>query len=104
MSISDISQGSSYRIRDYLSSLNQPPISPNLGGFFKAGGHPQTPGRKFPAPLSQWSHYIRELTKTLLYFIVATQAASGSYYISDRIYLHRSLKHLGRGIQKMDLN
>ena len=41
---------------DCWNTLNQPPISPNLGGFFKAGGHPQTPGMKYPAPLFQQSH------------------------------------------------
>jgi 4-diphosphocytidyl-2-C-methyl-D-erythritol kinase len=30
---------------------DQPPVSPSLGGFYKNGGHPQTPGRKNPAPL-----------------------------------------------------
>ena len=30
------------------------PLYPSiLGDFFKAGGHPQTPGRKYPAPLFQ---------------------------------------------------
>ena len=38
-----------------ILSIN-PPLSPNLGGFFKAGGtHPQAPGRKYLAPLSQQS-------------------------------------------------
>ena len=30
---------------------DQPPVSPSLGGFYKNGGHPQTPGRKNPSPL-----------------------------------------------------
>jgi hypothetical protein len=29
----------------------QPPVSTSLGGFLRCGGHPQTPGRKHPAPL-----------------------------------------------------
>ena len=33
-------------------------MSPSLGGLFKAGGHPQNPGRKYPAPLFQRSQYI----------------------------------------------
>ena len=37
--------------RECWNSLDQPPNSPNLGGIFKAGGHPQTPGRRYPAPL-----------------------------------------------------
>jgi len=33
------------------------PSSPNLGGFFEAGGHPQTPGPDYiGSPLSQRSH------------------------------------------------
>ena len=31
------------------------PFAPTLGGDFEAGGHPQTPGREFPAPLFQQS-------------------------------------------------
>jgi len=40
-----------------IASIN--PLTHNLGGLFKAGGHPQTPGRKYPAPLFQQSHYNR---------------------------------------------
>jgi hypothetical protein len=52
-------------LRDCRNSLNQPPISPNLGGLFKAGGHPQTPGRKYPAPLFQRSQICLMLVFTL---------------------------------------
>jgi hypothetical protein len=37
-----------------IVSIN--PQSPNLGGLFKAGGHPQTPVRKYPASLFQHYH------------------------------------------------
>ncbi|MDR9459572.1 MAG: hypothetical protein RI591_05410, partial [Dehalococcoidia bacterium] len=35
-------------------------------GLYKAGGHPQSPGRKYPAPLYQRSHYniIRKCSQT----------------------------------------
>jgi hypothetical protein len=32
---------------------HQPPVSPSLGGKGECGGHPQSPGRKNPAPLFQ---------------------------------------------------
>ena len=41
-----------------IISIN-PLYPPILGGLFEAGGHPQTPGRKYPAPLSQQSLYVR---------------------------------------------
>jgi len=38
-----------------LSLLN--PLIPQSWGTFIAGGHPQTPSRKYPAPLFQLSQY-----------------------------------------------
>ncbi len=42
--------GDSSSVKPRIKS-DQPPVSPSLGGFCKNGGHPQTPGRKNPAPL-----------------------------------------------------
>jgi hypothetical protein len=47
-----------------IASIN-PLYPPILGDFFKAGGHPQTPGRKNPAPLFQWSLYMETIIGAL---------------------------------------
>jgi hypothetical protein len=42
-------------LRDTAEIVLINPVIPQSLGIFKAGGHPQTPGRKHPAPLFQHS-------------------------------------------------
>jgi hypothetical protein len=44
-----------------LKKPQSTPSSPNLWGFFKAGGHPQTPGRKYPEYFFQRSLYTTQV-------------------------------------------
>jgi hypothetical protein len=48
-----------------LLSIN-PLYPPILGDFFKAGGHPQTPSRKYPAPLFHQSHKLNTMKQGML--------------------------------------
>jgi hypothetical protein len=45
--------------------LINPLYPPVLGDFFITGGYPQTPGRKYPAPLSQRSPIKKYLSDSL---------------------------------------
>jgi hypothetical protein len=47
-------------------AIFNPLISPNHGGLIEAGGHPQTPGRKNPAPILKKIN--NGDTNNLLYF------------------------------------
>ncbi len=60
--------------RRLLKYSQSTPYIPQSRGIFKAGGHPQTPGRKYPAPLFQQSlndgglsaNYLNEIREWLI--------------------------------------
>jgi len=53
-----MSQAGNYYHIEIAEIVSINPIIPQSWGTFKAGGYPQTPGRKYPAPLFQHSRMI----------------------------------------------